>query len=573
MIRIGGWRVVISCKKALADTIPASSLSVHRPTVQTRTFDYVIAGGGSAGCLLANRLSADPAVSVCLLEAGGDDNWIWIHVPVGYLYCIGNPRTDWMLRTAKDPGLNGRDIHYARGRGLGGCSLINAMLYLRGQARDYDEWAALTGDEHWNWENVLPVFKRHEDNFRGAGEHHGAGGELRVEQQRLSWDILDRFADAAVQAGIPRTSDFNTGDNAGVGKFEVTQKRGVRWHAGKAFLKPVLQRANLSVVPYARATRLTFDGLRCTGVEALVGQAAPEQVHFAARRETLLSSGSIGSPQLLQLSGIGDPALLSRHQIPLVRALPGVGANLQDHLQLRMAFKVRGIKTLNESANSLIGKAMMGLEYALFRTGPLTMAPSQLGAFWRSDAEQASANIEYHVQPLSLDKFGDPLHPFPAFTASVANLRPASRGHVRITSARWDAKPEIDCRYLSAAVDRKVAADSIRLTRRIIGQPALAPYAPQEFLPGAGFVSDEELAHAAGDIGTTIFHPVGTCKMGRRDDAMAVVDPQLRVIGIEGLRVADASVMPTITSGNTNAPTTMIAERAAELVIRQAAAR
>ena len=538
--------------------------------MQTQSFDYVVIGGGSAGCLLANRLSANPKISVCLLEAGGRDNWIWIHIPVGYLYCIANPRTDWMFRTAKDPGLNGRDIHYARGRGLGGCSLINAMLYLRGQARDYDEWAALTGDERWNWNSVLPVFKCHEDNFRGAGEHHGVGGELRIEAQRLSWDILDRFTEAAVQAGIPRTADFNTGDNAGVGKFEVTQKRGVRWHAGKAFLGPVMHRANLTVIPFARATRLTFEGMRCTGVEAMVGQSAAERVHFKAARETLLSAGSIGSPQLLQLSGVGGPALLARHAIPQVHALPGVGENLQDHLQLRMAFKVRGIKTLNETANSLAGKAMMGLEYALFRTGPLTMAPSQLGAFWRSSPGQASANIEYHVQPLSLDKFGDPLHPFPAFTASVANLRPASRGHVRITSAQWDAKPEIDCRYLSAPADRQVAADSLKLTRRIVGQPALAPYAPAEFLPGPQFSTDEELAEAAANIGTTIFHPVGTCKMGRSDDATAVVDAQLRVIGISGLRVADASVMPTITSGNTNAPTTMIAERAAALVLADA---
>jgi choline dehydrogenase len=535
--------------------------------VETQTFDYVIVGGGSAGCVLANRLSADPNVSVCLLEAGRDDNWHWIHIPVGYLYCIANPRTDWMYRTTADPGLNGRDIHYARGRGLGGCSLINAMIYMRGQARDYDHWAQLTGDASWNWDSVLPLFKKHESHHLGASQFHGGDGELRVEGQRLSWEILDHFREAARQAGIPYTDDFNGGDNAGSGKFEVTQKRGIRWHAGKAFLKPVMKRPNLTVVPFAWARKLRFEGKRCTGVEIwnAFPQGAEEKI-FAARREVILSCGSIGTPQLLQLSGIGDPAMLQEHQVAVTHALPGVGANLQDHLQLRTAYKVQGIRTLNEIAGTLAGKAKMAAEFALFRTGPLTMAPSQLGIFWKSDPSQPSANIEYHVQPLSLDKFGDPLHPFPAFTASVCNLRPTSRGHVRIKSAQWDAKPEIHCAYLSTEEDRKIAADALRLTRQIVAQPALAPYTPQEFLPGPGYQTDEDLAEAAGNIGTTIFHPVGTCKMGRADDAMAVVDSQLRVLGIEGLRIADASIMPTITSGNTNAPTMMIAEKAAAMI-------
>ncbi|MBL8384389.1 MAG: GMC family oxidoreductase N-terminal domain-containing protein [Burkholderiales bacterium] len=530
-------------------------------------FDYVIVGGGSAGCLLANRLSADPAKRVCLLEAGTDDRWIWIDIPVGYLYCIANPRTDWMYRTAAEPGLNGRDIHYARGRGLGGCSLINAMIYMRGQKRDYDEWAALTGDDGWSWDKVLPVFKQHEDSHRGAGHFHGAGGELRVEEQRLSWKILDRFARAAEQAGIPRTEDFNTGNNAGSGRFEVTQRTGVRWHAGKAFLRPVRKRPNLVVRDYSTAQRLVFDGRRCIGVEVRNGRHDGPATWLArARGEVILAAGAVGSPQLLQLSGVGAPGLLAAHQIPVVHALDGVGANLQDHLQLRMAFKVRGIRTLNTMANSLWGKAWMGLEYAFRRRGPLTMAPSQLGVFWHSSPEHATPNIEYHVQPLSLDKFGDPLHRFPAFTASVCNLRPTSRGHVRIVSADPGAKPEIRCNYLSTAEDRKVAADALRLTRRIVSMPALQPYAPEEFLPGAALTSDDDLARAAGDIGTTIFHPVGTCRMGRSAEAGAVVDAQLRVFGLEGLRVADASVMPTITSGNTNAPTTMIAERAAAIV-------
>ena len=539
--------------------------------MHTETYDTIIIGGGSAGCVLANRLSKDPSHKVLLVEAGGRDDWIWIHIPVGYLYCIGNPRTDWMYRTSKDPGLNGRDIHYARGLGLGGCSLINAMVYMRGQARDYDEWAQLTGDSSWNWNSVLPHFRAHEDHYRGASAFHGAGGELRVEEQRLSWDILDRFAEAANQAGIPKTDDFNRGNNEGTGKFQVTQKTGVRWHAGKAFLRDIeAARPNLRIVRNSHATRLLFEGKRCTGVEILSQQGkdgVPWQA--LARSETILSTGSIGTPQLLQLSGVGPAALLQQHQIPVVHALEGVGANLQDHLQLRMAYKVQGIQTLNTMANSLWGKAMMGLEYAFKRTGPLTMAPSQLGIFTRSSNEHATPNLEYHVQPLSLDKFGDPLHSFPAFTASVANLRPTSRGHVRIQSARFEDKPEIHCAYLSTPEDRKVAADSLKLSRRIAAMPALAPYSPDEFLPGPQYQTDEELAVAAGNIGTTIFHPVGTCKMGRADDESAVVDAQLRVRGLQGLRVVDASVMPTITSGNTAAPTMMIAEKAAAMMLAE----
>ncbi len=539
--------------------------------MHTETYDTIIIGGGSAGCVLANRLSKDSAHTVLLVEAGGKDDWIWIHIPVGYLYCIGNPRTDWMYRTSKDPGLNGRDIHYARGLGLGGCSLINAMVYMRGQARDYDEWAQLTGDSSWSWNSVLPHFRAHEDHYRGASEFHGAGGELRVEEQRLSWEILDRFAEAANQAGIPKTDDFNCGNNEGTSKFQVTQKAGVRWHAGKAFLRDIEQlRPNLRIVRHSQAVKLLFEGKRCTGAEMLSREGGgTRQWQALARAETILCAGSINTPQLLQLSGVGPAALLQQHQIPVVHALEGVGANLQDHLQLRMAYKVQGIQTLNTMANSLWGKAKMGLEYAFKRTGPLTMAPSQLGIFTRSSSEHITPNLEYHVQPLSLDKFGDPLHPFPAFTASVANLRPTSRGHVRIQSARHEDKPEIHCAYLSTPEDRKVAADSLRLSRRIAAMPALAPYSPDEFLPGPQFQSDEELAIAAGNIGTTIFHPVGTCKMGHALDESAVVDAQLRVRGLQGLRVVDASVMPTITSGNTAAPTMMIAEKAAGMILAE----
>jgi choline dehydrogenase len=532
----------------------------------TRThgpFDYVVAGAGTAGCVLANRLSADPDVSVLLVEAGGKDDWIWIHIPVGYLYCIGNPRTDWCYRTEPDPGLNGRSILYARGKVLGGCSSINAMLYLRGQKRDYDEWARLANDPGWSWESVFPVFKRSEDSHRGAGDAHGAGGEWRVERQRLSWEILDAFREAMAQAGIPKTDDFNRGDNEGCGLFEVNQRRGVRWNATKAFLRPVQDRPNLTVMTDALVKRVRLDGRRATGIEFVRGD---EEAFAEARIETILALGSIGSPQVLQLSGIGPGELLQEHGIPAVHERRGVGENLQDHLQLRAAFKVKNVVTLNQRANSLWGKAMMGLEYALFRTGPLTMAPSQLGGFTRSSPEHVTPNIEYHVQPLSLDKFGDPLHPFPAFTASVCNLRPTSRGYVRIRSADPHAHPAIMLNYLSTPEDRRVAADGLRLTRRIAAQPALAKYAPDEFKPGREYQADEALAKAAGDVGTTIFHPVGTCRMGVASDPAAVVDSRLRVIGLERLRVVDASIMPTITSGNTNSPTVMIAERGAEMI-------
>ena len=526
------------------------------------TWDYVIVGGGTAGCVLANRLSADPEVTVLLLEAGGKDDWIWIHIPVGYLFCIGNPRTDWCYRTESEPGLNGRSILYARGRVLGGCSSINAMVYMRGQARDYEEWKSL-GNPGWGWSDVLPVFRRSEDYHLGADAAHGAGGEWRVERQRLSWEILDAFRDAMAEAGIPKIGDFNRGDNEGSGLFEVNQRRGVRWNASKAFLRPAMRRPNLAVLTDSQARRLRLEGRRAAGVEFSQGG---EHMFAGARVETVLAAGAIGSPQILQVSGIGPGALLREHGIPVAHEMPGVGENLQDHLQLRMAFKVNNVRTLNEWASTFLGKASMGLEYLLFRTGPLTMAPSQLGGFTRSDPSQKTANLEFHVQPLSLDKFGDPLHPFPAFTASVANLRPTSRGSVRIKSAEPLAAPAIRPNYLSTDTDRSIAAASLKLTRGIARQPALAKYQPEEFLPGAKFRSDEELARAAGDIGTTIFHPVGTCRMGPDADALAVVDPRLRVHGIGALRVVDASIMPTITSGNTNSPTLMIAERGSDMI-------
>ena len=529
------------------------------------SYDYVIVGAGTAGCVLANRLSADAGSSVLLLEAGGKDDYFWIDIPVGYLYTINNPRTDWCYKIEPDAGLNGRSIGYARGKVLGGCSSINAMIYMRGQKSDYDHWAQL-GNRGWSWDEVLPVFKRTEDYEHGADELHGAGGELRVEERRVSWEILDAWRDAAEECGIPKIREFNRGDNFGNAYFQVTQRRGVRWSGTKAFLRPVLHRPNLKVLTQAHVQRIRIDSRdgvkRATGLDVRVGQGETQFVD--ARREVIVAAGAIGSPQILQLSGIGSGSLLQQHGIQVVHDLPGVGENLHDHLQIRTVYKVRNTVTLNQRANSLLGKAAMGLEYLLFKTGPLTMPPSQLGAFARSDPSQPSANIEWHVQPLSLDKFGDPLHPFPAITPSVCNLRPTSRGHVRIKSPDPSAYPAITLNYLSTEEDRQVAVSGVRFTRRIMAAQALAKFQPEEWKPGPQVQTDEELTRVAGDLGTTIFHPVGTCKMG--SDPLAVVSDRLAVHGIEVLRVIDASVMPRITSGNTNAPTVMIAEKGAEFV-------
>ncbi|MDR5810360.1 GMC family oxidoreductase N-terminal domain-containing protein [Caballeronia sp. LZ019] len=529
-------------------------------------FDYIIIGAGTAGCVLANRLTQDPAINVLLLEAGGKDDYHWIHIPVGYLYCIGNPRTDWLYKTQKEPGLNDRALSYPRGKVLGGCSSINGMIYMRGQREDYDDWAHITGDSNWSWDSVLPIFKRSEDHYAGENEWHGTGGEWRVEKQRLKWKILETFAQAAQQTGIPATDDFNRGDNTGVGYFDVNQRGGIRWNAAKAFLREAMKRPNLTTITGAHTQKLVFDGARCVGVAYRGGDT---DFIARARCEVILSAGAVNSPQILELSGVGNGARLQRLGIDVVRHLRGVGENLQDHLQLRMAYKVNGARTLNTLSARWWGKLFIGMQYALMRSGPMSMAPSQLGAFARSNPDDASIkrpDVQYHVQPLSLERFGEPLHPFNAFTASVCNLRPTSRGSVHIESPDLHAAPLIAPNYLFTDHDREVAVNSLRLTRRIVSAPALSRHAPEEILPGIQFQTQEELVEAAGNIGTTIFHPVGTCRMGADNDPAAVVDSRLRVIGVRGLRVVDASVMPVITSGNTNSPTLMIAERASEMI-------
>ena len=567
------------------------------------TFDYIIVGAGTAGCLLANRLSADASKRVLLIEAGKRDDYHWIHIPVGYLYCIGNPRTDWLYETEAAAGLNGRTLRYPRGKVLGGCSSINGMIYMRGQSRDYNQWAAITDDPQWRWDQCLPYFKFHEDHHQGATETHGAqgvpaallnpqahddaasaeyfrilkarkaGGEWRIEKQRLSWGVLDAFAQAAQQAGVPASADFNQGNNEGVGYFEVNQKSGWRWNTAQAFLRPTCYaRPNFELWTQAQVARLVIEtdadgGKRCTGVKVWDGQ---QLVTATATREVALSAGSIGSAQILQLSGIGAADSLKQNGVEVTHDLPGVGANLQDHLQIRSVYKVKHAKTLNTLANSWWGKAKIGLEYAMSRSGPMSMAPSQLGAFTKSDAAREWANIQYHVQPLSLDAFGEPLHKFPAITASVCNLNPSSRGSVTLKSPDFKVPPAIAPNYLSTEEDRKVAADSLRVTRRIMSQPAMAAFEPEEFKPGVQYQSDEELAKLAGDIASTIFHPVGTTRMGREDDPMAVVNSHLQVRGVRGLRVVDAGVMPNITSGNTNSPTLMIAEKAAHWMAKDA---
>ena len=525
-------------------------------------FDFIIVGAGTAGCLLANRLSANGKYNVALLEAGGSDNYHWVHIPVGYLYCMGNKRTDWLYKTTKQKGLNGRELNYPRGKVMGGCSSINGMIYMRGQANDYDQWRQM-GNEGWSWDDVLPYFKNMEDSYEGENKFHGSGGEWKVNQQRLSWEVLDSFKEATIEAGIPQVDDFNEGNNFGVSYFKVNQNDGLRWNTVKAFLKPVKNRKNLRVISKCEVSKIILKNKKAKGVKVFRNGKSEE---IYVNREIILSSGSIGSPKILELSGIGNPNILSKLGIDTEVESKNIGENLQDHLQLRVIYELENAKTLNQKANSFIGKLGIGLEYALKRTGPMSMAPSQLGLFAMSDKSHETPNLQFHVQPLSLDKFGEPLHNFPGLTASVCNLNPQSRGNVHIVSKDYKIAPSIDPNYLSAEKDKIVAAQSIKLARKIISQPAMKKYNPKEYAPGIQFQSEDDLKKVAGDIGTTIFHPVGTCAMGT--NVSSVTDSNLKVRGVEGLRIADASIMPTITSGNTNAPTLMIAEKASEMILK-----
>ena len=549
------------------------SAQEQKTITEGAAFDYIIVGGGTAGLLLANRLSRDPNNKVLVIEAGGRDNWIWHHVPIGYLFAIGNPRADWCYKTEPVPGLNNRSIGYARGKVIGGCTAINAMVYMRGQVQDYDTWAQM-GLAGWGWEDVLPYFLKHEDHENGKAEAggkpiHNAGGEWRVENARVRWPLMEAVAEAGAQIGIPRVSDFNRGSNEGSGYFQVNQKKGMRWSAASAFLKPVIDsRRNITLLLKAQVEKVEFGTATETGrprAKSVIVSDESGRRRFTAQREIILSAGAINSPQLLQLSGIGPADLLKQHGIDVVHDLPGVGENLQDHLQLRMIYKVKGLKTINEMG--WFGKGLMGLDYMLRRRGPLTMAPSTFGMFTRSSPEHETPNVEFHIQPLSLDAFGSPLHSFPAFTASICNLRPTSRGHVRIKSRDPLQPPAIQPNYLSTEDDMRVAVDSLKLTRRLVAAPALAKYGPEEYLPGADIRSEEDMRVAAGQIGATIFHPVSTAKMGVESDPMAVLDGRLKVRGVDGLRVIDASAMPLITSGNTASPTLMIAEKGAEFIL------
>jgi choline dehydrogenase len=568
-------------------------VAIITPMSAFAEFDFIIVGAGSAGCLLANRLSANRDHRVLLIEAGGDDDWFWIKIPVGYLYTIANPRTDWCFATEADPGLAGRSIHYARGRVVGGSSSINAMIHMRGQSSDYDLWAQATGDPRWLWGGpdrpgeTLSIYRELEDYFAGADEWHGAGGEIRVERPRVRWKILDAWQAAAAESGITPIEEFNRGDNAGSAYFHVNQRRGRRWSMADAFLRPVEHRPNLTVYTRTQATRILLDdrvaqhqrrGAWTVARHRVAGLRLVKDgrtVDVTARREVILSAGAIGSPQLMQVSGIGPAGLLRRHDVPVAVDLPGVGENLQDHLQLRTVYRVSGAPTVNTLYRNWFSRAGMGLQYLLFRSGPMTMPPSTLGAFARSNPSLASPDLEWHVQPLSLPKFGEPLHKFGAITPSVCNLRPSSRGHVHMASADPLAAPLISCNYLSTDADRETAVRGLRMTRQIMAAPALASYRPQELLPGPNLTSDDDLQRAAAELGTTIFHPVGTCAMGAFDDqgiplsAATVLDTDCRVQRVAGLRVVDASAMPTITSGNTNAPVMLIAERAARAILAQ----
>lgn len=531
--------------------------------VETECYDFIVIGAGSAGCVLANRLTANPANRVLLLEAGGADINPWIHVPVGYFKTMHNPSTDWCYMTEPDKGINNRQLQWPRGKVLGGSSSLNGLLYVRGQAEDYDRWEAL-GNKGWSFKDVLAYFKKSEDQERGADEYHGVGGLLKVSDLRLRRPIADFFIKAAEQVGIPVNPDYNGASQEGVGYFQQTAHKGFRWSTARGFLRPAMKRSNLTVITRAHTNRILFEGARATGVE-YQKKGVVHQVK--ANKEVILSAGAIGSPQILQLSGVGPKDLLDKLQIPLIYNLPGVGKNLQDHLQIRLIFKTSQ-RTLNDELNSYFKQFKVGLQYFFKRTGPLTLAASQVAIFTKSDPSVERPDIQFHMQPLSADKPGDGVHPFSAFTASVCQLRPHSRGHIEIKSRDPLVHPEIHPNYLSDERDHKVAVESVKVARKISEAPALKPYILDEYVPGREFQTDVELLDAARQYSQTIYHPTSTCKMGH--DEMAVVNDRLQVHGIEGLRVIDASIMPEIVSGNTNAPAIMIAEKGADMILEDA---
>lgn len=526
-----------------------------------KAYDYIVIGAGSAGCVMANRLSEDSDKTVLLLEAGGKDSNPWIHVPIGYFKTMHNPKTDWCYMTEPDPGINGRQLQWPRGKVLGGSSSLNGLLYVRGQKEDYDGWAAL-GNKGWSYDEVLPYFKKSENQERGADKYHGVGGPLAVSNIRIKREICDKFISAAEQTGIPRNDDSNGESQEGVGYFQLTINRnGTRCSTAVGFLRPALKRNNLTAVTKAQVDRIEFEGNRATGVTFTV-KGIKHTVQ--CNGEVVLSAGAINSPQILMLSGIGAKDELAKHNIKQVKELPGVGKNLQDHLQIRTIYKVNKPITLNDEVNNPIRKVLMGMEYALFRTGPLTMAASQVCIFTKTDKSMQRPDIQYHLQPLSADKPADGTHRFSAFTASVCQLRPTSTGRIELKSADPKEYPAIHPNYLATEEDQKTAIESIKVTRNIINAPALAPLIQEEHEPGVQHQTDAELLEYARNRATTIYHPTGTCKMGHDD--LAVVDDRLRVHGIEGLRVVDCSIMPVIVSGNTNAPAIMIAEKASDMI-------